>query len=125
MRATVNDLVGKTINKIIRIDEDDQGDELFFMLNADEGFRMFHYQDCCETVYLEDIEGDLSDLIGNPILYANEETNSKETNYGSMTWTFYRIGTIKGGVVLVWRGESNGYYSESVDFIRVQHAPSR
>lgn len=41
--------------------------------------------------------------------YANE----------SFTWTFYLIQTNKGHVTLRWLGSSNGYYSESVRFARV------
>jgi len=67
-------------------------------------------------------------LVGSPILQAEESTNENENPEGvdvdeewrdSFTWTFYRIGTINGGVVIRWYGESNGYYSESVDFEKI------
>jgi hypothetical protein len=114
--AEFSDLIGKIISKI-----DNSGDELVFHTDAGT-YRMFHDQDCCENVRIEDINGDLEDLLNTPVLHATEECgNTDPADYkansdwrDSFTWTFYRISTIKGTVVIRWLGESNGYYSESV-----------
>ena len=72
-----------------------------------------------------DIVGELKDLIGVPLLMAEEVTNAQDVNppgvevpedQDSFTWTFYKIATINGYVTLSWYGESNGYYNESVSF---------
>lgn len=75
---------------------------------------------------IEDVCGDLNDLIGVPITMA-EEVESRENPPGitkeyqdSFTWTFYKLATVKGYVTIRWYGESNGYYSESVSFDLVQ-----
>ena len=108
-------LLGKTIVYIDHIEDGDEGDELIFYTKEDVKYRMFHWQDCCENVYIESIVGDLEDLIGSPILLAEEvEQAGEEDTWGTSTWTFYKLSTIKGSVTIRWFGESNGYYSESV-----------
>jgi hypothetical protein len=37
----------------------------------------------------------------------------------SFTWTFYRLGTIKGDITIRWYGSSDGWYSESVSFKKI------
>lgn len=116
----INTLINKTL-----IDCKQNGlDEIIFKVSDDEIYNLSHNQDCCESVLIEDVCGDLNDLIGSPILQAEESTSDKNPSdinkeyQDSFTWTFYRITTMKGQVVIRWYGESNGYYSESVDFER-------
>lgn len=98
------------------------GDERLTMRDEDgRVFEFYHEQDCCERVRIEDIVGDLGDLVGSTLLVAEEVSNEgaeppASAGDDSYTWTFYRFATIRGTVTVRWLGESNGYYSESVDW---------
>jgi hypothetical protein len=95
----------------------EQGDELTLYLTDTNYVRFYHSQDCCEHVYIEDICGDLNDLVGSPITEAEEVSGytGPDTGDESYTWTFYRFATAKGAVTVRWYGSSNGYYGEGVD----------
>jgi len=107
----IDELIGRTFANVTS-----ENDEVHFVLDGGKYFRFYHEQDCCESVYIESIEGDLSDLEGSPILMAEEvsESGADEGSWESYTWTFYKFATIKGTVVVRFYGSSNGYYSESV-----------
>jgi len=101
-------------------------DEIHFMTVGGRHYKLHHEQECCESVYIESIVGDLNDLVGTPLLLVAETINDEPPenadeldNEDSNTWTFYKFGTIKGYVDIRWHGSSNGYYSESVDFSEV------
>lgn len=121
MEATIKVLLGKTL---VSCEGEVRGEQITLTTSDGKKFRLAHSQDCCESVRVEDICGELSDLVGSPITQADEETSDKDpegyTNHEyvpeSMTWTFYRLATAKGQVVIRWLGTSNGYYSERVDF---------
>ena len=114
------ELKGKTLVSV-----ENTGDEVIFKTENGETYKLYHCQDCCESVSVEDICGDLNDLIGSPLIEA-EEVTSRENPEGVQkewqeifTWTFYKLRTANGAVTIRWYGESNGFYSESVEFGRV------
>ena len=118
----VTELVGKTMTAVNQI-----GDEqIVFTAVGGQQYRLFHGQCCCESVTIEDVVGDLADLVGAPILMAEEATSDVNPEgvakaiRDSFTWTFYKFATRKGYVDIRWFGESNGYYSEAVDFEEIE-----
>jgi hypothetical protein len=118
----LDDLLGKTLVGI-KVDNNDA--LITFTTEIGEQFTMQHIQDCCENVSIEDVTGDLDDLLYNPLVEAEEvtsHTNPDGTEVSecqeSFTWTFYKFRTKKGCVTIRWYGESNGNYSESVEVAR-------
>jgi|SRR3982750_154891 len=123
-RCEVAALLGKTLTEVTK---NERNDELRFTCDDGSRYVMLHNQDCCEGVDIDDICGDLADLIGSPVTLAEESSSTERQEWqepreyeDSFTWTFYRIGTAKGAVTIRWFGQSNGYYSESVDFEEVK-----
>lgn len=133
--AQFSELVGQTI---IAVHGLTQYSDCVTIHTEDNVYDMLHIQDCCEQVTLEDFDGDVEDILHSPVLVAEEVVgyfgdtdmpldiaayqaqrelaeNYRDTDE-SYTWTFYKIDTAKGGMTLRWLGESNGYYSETVDF---------
>lgn len=114
-----SDILGKTITKITGAEVESK--YILFECSDGSKYLMFHQQECCEDVYVEDICGDVEKLIGHPLF--KTEVASKKTDASedcSATWTFYHLATIKGYVDIRWYGTSNGYYSEEVGFAKVK-----
>ena len=93
---------------------------------TDKGtLRLFHYQDCCESVYVNDVTGDPADLIGAKVLELREDTKDNEDcSYGDQRWTFYNLVTDKADTTIRWSGSSNGYYSIAVSSEWTEVAPA-
>lgn len=113
--GSISELKGKTVVDITQHEDY----ELIFKTACGNSYRMCHYQDCCEDVRIEEIVGNLADLINTPILMAEEVSQEDEKASESGTWTFYKLATVKGYVTIRWYGESNGYYSEEASFEKI------
>lgn len=117
-------LKGKVIKEIRGLKPGSE--EITFITTDGYKYIMFHQQDCCESVSVDDVVGDAECLLNTPIQIAEERESTDEppsvsqwVDY-SYTWTFYTLATVKGYVDIKWFGTSNGYYSESVDFIELE-----
>jgi hypothetical protein len=109
----LEEIVGKTPVSI-----DNTGDEIHFHMSDGSHYVMLHRYDCCESVTVEDIAGDLNDLLNQPITLAESRSNYKQNRYGDQRWTFYELQGPGGYATIRWYGTSNGYYGTGVDFMR-------
>ncbi len=118
-------IVGKTMRAVVQVGKE----WIEFIAQTGERWAMYHEQDCCECVEIDDVVGDLDDLIGAPIIMAEAVKNRSDPArpgdaFDSYTWTFYKFATVRGYVTIRWYGRSDGY-SESVSFRRQpDEAPS-
>lgn len=111
-------LINKVLTKIEQIPDKD-GDTIHFWTKCGKHYRMYHEQDYCEDVYVDDIVGDLQGLLGLVIDASCETNKGVGTQNETYTWTFYKIQGEKENVTIRWYGTSSGYYCEEVDFQEV------
>jgi hypothetical protein len=112
------ELLGKTIIDIYGAEV--ESEVIAFICDDGSRYIMYHEQDCCESVDVNDICGDVACLLNTPITKAEKTTEEGDDKWGTHTWTFYHLGTVKGYVTIRWYGASNGYYSESVSLAKIQ-----
>lgn len=114
--TAIKSMIGQTFVAVYDVDER----MMVFQREDGDGFVQYHEQDCCEAVYIDDICGDVSDLIGSPILMAEavRGTMRGEDDSGTeVSWTFYKFATNKGSVTFRWleyNGDSGCYAADAL-----------
>lgn len=73
----ISDLIGETFIKIVKTKDIDDADELHF-IGEKVIYIMYHEQSCCESVWLDEIHGDLDWLVNSPILKASLYTKKNK-----------------------------------------------
>lgn len=109
------ELIGKTLRNVI-VDYENNEIELYFSDKTLATF--FHKQDCCEDVRIKSSELEVSYLklhIGQTLTNCYLESKREMINYGSETLTTLYFWFGSELVKIVWKGKSNGCYSEGVD----------
>jgi len=118
----ITDMIGETLT---HIDIDAGKNEILLTTNRGVRIKIYHAQDCCESVVIHDTQGNWHDLVGKVIIEAGlaEDCKSpppKDAEYvESHTWTTIKLSVDDATVISRWFGESNGYYSESVSIENV------
>jgi hypothetical protein len=116
----IESLVGE---KLAYIDAGDAGDdEILLTTESGRRIQIYHSQDCCESVRILDTSGNWHELIGKVIIEATKEVVDDADRpdcvcgySDSWTRTDLTFRVDDATVISRWIGESNGYYSESVD----------
>jgi hypothetical protein len=95
---------------IVGVDGLDNGsDSVTITFEDGSSFHMWHSQDCCESVSIEDIDSSCS-LEGAVWFECEVSSKDRNSEYGDVEeWTFYTIRTDKGYAWIRWYGTSNGY----------------
>lgn len=117
------ELIGKTLVEIVGAEKGSK--EIYFRCSDGSEYKLWHEKDCCEYVRVEDICGNPLRLLNFPILKAEESISKGRNKDGTYQYTFYLLATVKGYLNIRWLGESNGYYSESVDFVETANKSFR
>ena len=89
------EILGRTL---VSVEQNPERDVLVFRFEDGDVYNMYHAQDCCEEVTIEDVTGDFSDLIGSPLTEAEEVAKPNAEKWE--TWTFYKFRTEKGSVTI-------------------------
>jgi hypothetical protein len=113
-RVKFDVLVGEVLDAV---DIDREKDQILLTTRSGRQFLIHHEQDCCETVEIVGQDGCFIRLVGKPIVEAREIAidTTKDDSYGTETTTTLIFRVDGETVISRWVGDSNGYYSESVD----------
>jgi hypothetical protein len=109
-----SDLVGEVLDAV---DIDREENQILLTTRSGRRFMVYHEQDCCESVRMVGQNGSFDKLIGKPIVEARDIAvdTSEEAIDSSQTTTTLVFRVDDQTVISRWIGDSNGYYSESVD----------
>lgn len=122
MDSDITKIVGEVLT---HIDTDENNETIRLTTKSGRVFLIYHSQDCCESVRVVDTKGDWHKLVGKVVVEASAIARSDgdvpaEIEYSdSWTETVLTFRTDDETVISRWIGESNGYYSESVDILEI------
>lgn len=114
VRKDFDELIGKTLIKIEKF-----ADSLQFITSDNDWYAIFNME--LSSAEIEDVCGDLGDLLSTPILVSERVDEKIEYDGDTETqWSFLKFSTIKGSVTIRFYEESSPYYSASMELYRMK-----
>src|SRR5574343_300489 len=109
-RIDASSLVGETLTYI---DIDPENNVILLTTESGKRIKIYHDQDCSETVEIVDTDGNWHDLIGKPIVLAEHEAQQDgdpQPSEWADSWTRTTLTfKVDGSTVISrWIGKSNG-----------------
>ncbi len=101
---------------ITHIDIDPENDIITITTKSKRSFSLHHNQCCCEYVRIVGYDGEIRSIYGKPVVVAEHSEEAVSDCQTNITIT---LKTDRDTLIFRWIGESNGYYSESVDISEI------
>lgn len=100
---------------ITAIDVDEKEPALAFTMDDGSVFELYHEYECCESVCIDKMDiDDLKGAIGDGLV----TFKVKVTKGDDVTHTFVDVATKTHTATVAFKGESNGFYSETISMRR-------
>lgn len=106
-------LVGQAFDEVVLCEDTD---DPLFIRGGKAIYTMLHEQKCCESVYLNEVIGDLAVLSGEPIVSCEQSWSCHELIDATddwLDWCFYKVNTAAGSVVFWWIASGDGCMTDN------------
>ena len=78
----LTEFIGKTL-KSVNVINDEDNIKIIFEFDTGQKYKMYHEQFCCEDVYIEDITGNMQNLIDRELIMAEQVQECGENEHGT------------------------------------------
>ena len=111
-------LIGLTLTNIEisrRVPHED--DYVVFVTDTGERYRLIHEQECCERVFIQDVQESIEDVLHTPIVHASKIVSPYVDPYGFKGFLYlFLLRTDTGTLHILFQATSCGCDFLNVDF---------
>jgi hypothetical protein len=106
------------------LDENGEADisDVVFVNDKGEAYRMYHEQDCCECVIVNEIHAGVEITDCEEFIFRSESEwgDSATHSFFKLIWHVEKPWKRRCEITIHWLGTSNGYYGEGVSLVEMR-----